>query len=328
MKIWIRRGAIGVVVLLVLATLAVAVALQLGDRRMARRIEVPAVPVAFYDDRPALERGAYLFRSRGCADCHGGDGAGRVVIDDANGLFVRAPNITRGARTVAGYAPADWDRAIRHGVKPDGRPLLIMPSEDYNRLTDADLGALVAHVRHLPSAPGGAAELRLPLPVKALYGLGVVRDAAEKIDHALAPAQPVDEGVTVAHGRYVANSCVGCHGPRLLGGKIAGAPPDWPAAARLAPGEGSVMPLYGNADAFAAMLKTGKRPDGTPVSTVMPFASLREMSDTDVRALYLYLTAPTVGNAPAEASSRDGKPKASILPTSAATAFVLASGKS
>ncbi|NUZ05515.1 c-type cytochrome [Piscinibacter koreensis] len=351
MNTWVRRGAIGVLSLLALATLVVGIALQRGERKLARRIDVPAQPVAFYDDRAALERGAYLFRSRGCADCHGSDGAGRVVVQDANGLFVRAPNITRGARTVAGYGAADWDRAIRHGVKPDGRPLLIMPSEDYNRLTDADLGALVAHVRHLPSAPGAAAELRLPLPVKALYGFGVVRDAAEKIDHTLAPAQPVAEGVTVAHGRYVANSCVGCHGPELLGGKIPGAPPDWPAAARLAPGEGSVMPRYPTADAFAAMLKTGKRPDGSAVSPVMPFASLREMNDVDVRALHLYLSSGAGTQASSRAPGKSGgtlpaltgaaehgaaappprpeaKPSADALPAAAATAFVLASGKS
>ena len=35
-------------------------------------------------------------------------------------------------------------------------------------------------------------------------------------------------------------------------------------------------------------VQTGKRPDGTPIQ-VMPFESLREMSDTDVRALHLYL---------------------------------------
>ena len=38
-----------------------------------------------------------------------------------------------------------------------------------------------------------------------------------------------------------------------------------------------------------AMLKTGKRPDGSSVSAVMPFASLKEMNEVDVRALYLHL---------------------------------------
>jgi hypothetical protein len=37
------------------------------------------------------------------------------------------------------------------------------------------------------------------------------------------------------------------------------------------------------------MLRTGKRPDGSAVSTVMPFAALQAMNDTDVQAMYLHL---------------------------------------
>jgi mono/diheme cytochrome c family protein len=165
----------------------------------------------------------------------------------------------------AAYRPVDWVRAIRHGVHPLGRPLMIMPSEDYNRFTDGDLAALVAYIRAMPPAQGGAAVIELPLPVRALYGYGLILDAAAKIDHSLPPAAPVPEGVSVAHGAYVANMCIGCHGAKLAGGKIPGGPPDWPPAARLAPGEGSVMARYPDAE------------------------SLRAISDTDARALHLYL---------------------------------------
>ncbi|WP_431274749.1 hypothetical protein ACQ858_22640 [Variovorax ureilyticus] len=48
------------------------------------------------------------------------------------------------------------------------------------------------------------------------------------------------------------------------------------------------MTRYPDAEAFARLFKTGDRPDGTAVK-VMPFGSLREVSDTDVRALFLYL---------------------------------------
>jgi hypothetical protein len=46
---------------------------------------------------------------------------------------------------------------------------------------------------------------------------------------------------------------------------------------------------YGNETQFIAMLRTGRRPDGSAVSTVMPFASLRELDDLDATALYRYL---------------------------------------
>src|SRR5690606_20246889 len=123
--------------------------------------------------------GRYLYASRGCADCHGANGTGKLFLDDENGLRIAGPNITAGpGGVVAGYLPEDWTRSIRHGVNPTGRPLMIMPSEDYNRLTDDDLASLVAFVRALPPAPGKGVVLELPLPVKALYGLGFIKDAA------------------------------------------------------------------------------------------------------------------------------------------------------
>jgi len=48
------------------------------------------------------------------------------------------------------------------------------------------------------------------------------------------------------------------------------------------------MPRYADAAAFTKMLRSGKRPDGTPIA-VMPFESLAQMSDTDATALFLYL---------------------------------------
>jgi hypothetical protein len=82
--------------------------------------------------------------------------------------------------------------------------------------------------------------------------------------------------------------CLGCHGAQLAGGRIPGAPPDWPAAARLDGGDGSVMPRYADAEAFAKMLKTGQRPDGSRIA-VMPFESLAQMNQTDAQALFVYL---------------------------------------
>jgi cytochrome c553 len=128
----------------------------------------------------------------------------------------------------------------------------------------------------------------------ALYAAGVVKDAAEKIDHRLPPAQPVPEGVSVEHGAYVANMCMGCHGAQLAGGPVPGSPPDWPAAANLTGG----LAGYPSADDFVAMMRTGQRPDGTAVSAVMPFSSLREMSDVDLRALYVYLQSLPPVNTP------------------------------
>ena len=286
---WVKRGALALGVLLVLGAAGVFAGLQLGERRMARQVAVQVQPVALPGDAATLERGRYLFASRGCVDCHGANGGGRVFADNGSDLKIKGPNITTGAGgVVANYQPADWVRAIRHGVAPGGRPLMIMPSEDYNRFTDADLGALVAYAKSLPPVAGTGAEVRLPLPARVLYGFGAIDDAATKIDHALPPAAPVAEGVNVQHGAYVANMCLGCHGPQLAGGRIPGAPPDWPAAAKLVPAADSGMNAYAQPETFIKMMKTGTRADGSKIQ-VMPFESLRELSETDLRALHRYL---------------------------------------
>jgi mono/diheme cytochrome c family protein len=288
---FVKRAAIATVLLVAAAAIALGVALQLGERKFARTLEVRVVPVPYTKDRAALKQGKYLFETRGCAECHGTDGRGIAFIDTPD-MRVKSPNITTGAGGVASdYNEGDWVRTIRHGIAPSGRALFIMPSADYNRMTDADLAALVAYVRSLPPVAGGPTEMRLPLMVKALYGLGVVKDAAEKIDHRRPPQAPVPVGATAAHGAYVATMCTGCHRAGFEGGPIEGGPPEWPPAAKLAPGAGSAMARYDTGEKFVVMMRTGKRPDGSEVSKVMPFLTLRNMNDTDLAALYAYLKA-------------------------------------
>ena len=287
MKRWMKwtLGVLGTVV--VVAAAACAAGWQMANSKMARTITVTPRNVAYMEDAQSLERGKYLFESRGCVDCHGANGGGRIFVDKGD-LRLGGPNITSGGVTAA-YQPADWEKIIRHGVKRDGRPAMVMPSEDYNRFTDVDLASLVSYVRKLPAQKGGDAVVQFPVPVRVLYGFGAIQDAAAKIDHNLPPAQPVEAGVNVKHGAYVANICIGCHGEHLSGGKIPGGPPDWPPAANITPGEGSVMKArYKDSAAFIAMLRSGKRPDGTPIP-VMPFESLAKLNDVDAQALHAYL---------------------------------------
>jgi mono/diheme cytochrome c family protein len=290
MKPWIRRSAVGAVSLVVLVAVAVVVAAQLAEQKMHRRVDVAVAPLTLPTDAQAIERGRYLYASRGCGECHGANGGGRVFVDDGKGMKLAGPHISLGAGSVtATYRTEDWVRTVRHGVKPSGEPVMIMPSEDYNRFTDGDLGALLAYIKQMPAAAGGAAVIELPLPMRVLYGLGAIKDAAAMIDHSLPIEQPVAEGVSIEHGKYVANMCLGCHGPQLAGGKIPGGPPDWPPAARLSAGEGNVIAArYTDADTFLKMFKSGARPDGSKIAA-MPFGVLTQMNDTDVRALHLYL---------------------------------------
>lgn len=286
MKSIAKWAAIVIGGLALLVAVAAFIGLQMGESKKARVVNVTVAPVPYATDPQSLERGKYLYESRGCADCHGANGAGRDFVK-TDSVHLAGANITPAGIT-ASYKPTDWDRAIRHGVKPDGRPILVMPSEDYNRFTDADLASVVAYVRSLAPVQGGGAIINLPLPARVLYGFGAIADAAARIDHSKPPAQPVAAGVNAQHGAYVANMCIGCHGEHLSGGKIPGGPPDWPAAANITPGEGSVMPRYPDATKFVAMLRSGKRPDGSAIA-VMPFESLSKLSDVDAQALYEFL---------------------------------------
>jgi len=178
-----RRALWTLAVLAAGAGAAVAWLVQQADQKMQRHVVVAAHSIPVAAGRARIEQGRYLFRSSGCADCHGDNGAGRVVVNEG-GLFVAAPNLTAGkGSAVGGYSAMDWERAIRHGVAPGGRPLLIMPSEDYSGLSDQVLGALLAYAQSLPAADGAAAAVRLPLMLQVMYALGAMRDAAEDIDH-------------------------------------------------------------------------------------------------------------------------------------------------
>ena len=117
------------------------------------RIGVAVLPA--HQDAAALERGRYLYASRGCVDCHGAAGTGRTFVDDG-GLVIAGPNITTGpGGVVAAYQPVDWVRTIRHGVKPDGRPALIdfqasldtrwMPASWRRWLDDLDMTGVPPH---------------------------------------------------------------------------------------------------------------------------------------------------------------------------------------
>lgn len=291
MKRILRVAATVLVVTALLAAVLLAATYLLSNRKQHRLVEITVTPIDFADYEDSAGRGQYLYETRGCRECHGDNGAGRVVIDAAeNGLYVRSPNITRGAGSVAGsYSDTDWVRLLRHGIKPSHMPVFVMPAEDSARLSDEDVAALATYVRNLPAVSGAGAGFRLPLALRAMYVLGVFKDAAEKIDHATTAAKRVVIAATAQYGEYVADTCIGCHGPKLAGGKIPGAPPSWPSAANLTSAPDSAMSRYASLAEFHNMIRTGRRPDGSEISGVMPFDSLGGMSDVEIEALFLFL---------------------------------------
>jgi mono/diheme cytochrome c family protein len=89
---------------------------------------------------------------------------------------------------------------------------------------------------------------------------------------------------TVVYGHYLATvaSCMSCHGAGLSGGPLPGGGP--PSQNITPTGIGK----WSDAD-FVHALRTGTRPDGSHISTAMPWPHYAKMTDTELAALYKYL---------------------------------------
>lgn len=275
------------------AAALLAYAWQRSESGLSRRYAVSDPPLELPRDAAALAQGRHLFQTRGCNDCHAAGGIGGLVMEAGPVVRVVAPNITPARLAERGYDADAIAAAIRHGVRPDGTPLVFMPSHDYATLGDADTAALVAYMATLPDsnhAPG-AIELR-PLG-RVLYALGrLPLLPAEAIDHAPRSRAAPPAGPTVDYGRYVAAVCTGCHGADFAGGPpLAG---DAPPIANLTP---AALGAW-HEDDFFRVMREGVRPDGRALHPMMPWKAFSAMTDTELRAMWAYLrTLPPVTRA-------------------------------
>ncbi|MBV9880618.1 MAG: cytochrome c [Gemmatirosa sp.] len=285
---WIRRLGIAVGGLVTIVAALIVAVYAVTAVRERRTYDVALRPVPVSKDSAVLARGEHLVTAIGkCADCHGQDYGGSAFIDDPQLGRVVAANITTGG--VLGHASdAEVARAIRHGVKRDGHGLFVMPSSDYSLFSDEDVGAVISYLRTRPAVVRDLPSNNLKFLARALWTSGQLPLMdADRIDHAAPPVQRVAMGPTPQYGHYLANigGCTGCHGPGLSGGKIPGTPPDWKPAANLTPkGIGS----WSEAD-FRTALRTGKRPDGTAIDSIMPWKASGKMTDEEITAVYSYL---------------------------------------
>jgi mono/diheme cytochrome c family protein len=128
-----------------------------------------------------------------CAGCHGEDMSGQVISESLLDGRAAAPNLTSSEGGIgAAYADEDWVRAIRHGVGPDGRALIGMPSDRFGSLSDTTLGELIAYLKSAPPVDNTVPSTTVGLGARFNYLIG--QDpmvAAERIDHEalLSPAR-------------------------------------------------------------------------------------------------------------------------------------------
>ncbi|MBV9577496.1 MAG: c-type cytochrome [Chloroflexi bacterium] len=270
----------GVALLLLAGALAI---FFVSQARLNASVSVPTDTVAIPTDVGAIRRGQHIAGAIAlCGRCHGPTLNGGIVLDDRSARVV-APDLTRGGLG-ASLHNADYVRAIRYGVDASGRQLWSMPSDHYNVLSDADLGALVAYLTSLPPTTAS-------WPPNAIHPLGRLLFVtgqldllpAERIDRSAPRPAPVSVGATATYGEYVTTiaGCAQCHGPGLAGGRVPGGPP----ASDLTPaGLGS----WNEAD-FVRAMRTGRRPDGSAIETAMSWPYYAEMSDVELAAIWEFL---------------------------------------
>jgi mono/diheme cytochrome c family protein len=242
----------------------------------------------------AIARGEHLMKTRvGCEGCHGADLGGKVLIDQVIVGYWAPPNLTGGTGSVTrGYTAADWDRAVRHGVRHNGKTSS-MPSTEFTNLSDHELSDIVAYIQSLPPVDRTMSPVGIGPVFSFVVGFDSSALPAYRIDHQKPhPVEPPVEAASVQLGEHIAQVCRGCHGEHLSGGKISG-DPNMPIVANITPHE-TGLKGWTETDFFRA-LREGKRKDGTDILPQMPWKAYGQMKDVELRALWAYLqTVPPI----------------------------------
>lgn len=208
---WLRLIILSVGLVVVLALLV----LYGGSEYMLRKRHPTAgKALTLPTDSASLAEGRHLVETRGCFGCHAEGGAGQVFFDKPGIARITAPNLTRAFAT---YSNAELDGIIRHGVRPDGRTVLGMPSETFTRLHDDDLARIIAFIRSVPPVDGPGRSVTTG-PLGRLGLLTGQFSVGTKLVGEVTSAPPVVVPDSLAEGRYLAVTvCTECHGPNLEG---------------------------------------------------------------------------------------------------------------
>jgi mono/diheme cytochrome c family protein len=237
----------------------------------------------------AIARGAHLVYSRvGCTGCHGPDFGGGVIVDIPVVGFWAAPNLTTGNGGITrDFTAREWDLAVRHGIRHTGRSSS-MPAADLANLSDHELSDIVTFLRSMPAIDRTIPPVRFGPVFAMLTALDVTNALpAFKIDHQKPHAvEPPAAAPTPEFGEHIVQTCRGCHGDHLSGGKVPG-DPNLPLVANITP-DATGLRDWTEAD-FVRALREGKRPDGSAIAEAMPWKMYGQMTDTELKAVWAYL---------------------------------------
>lgn len=294
-------GLLGVVVV------TAAVLYLMAGARLNARHDIEPATVVIPTDSASIERGRHLASSVTlCQACHGDDLAGQPIVEEPGIAAVYASNLTSGrGGKGAVYTDADFVRAIRHGVKRDGKGILIMHADAYNHLDAGDLGSIIAYVKSVPPVDNDVPVSRAAPLGRIFIALGMFDTGwmplipAEVVDHS-APIPPaVERGPTAEYGAYLVSIavCHACHGPLLQGGPPIeqGGPP---------PPNIASWPIAWSEQQFIETIRTGTTPYGKAIDgESMPYKIYGHMTDDELSAIWRYIVMLNAENA--ESSARN-----------------------
>jgi mono/diheme cytochrome c family protein len=290
---------------LVIATLALAlVAVVLVASQ--RTFDAPYPAIEASRDPKVIARGRYIaYGAAHCVNCHTPNDQDDEIAAGATppliggrvfkGPFgsVTTPNLTPDRETGIGrYTDAELARAIRHGVKPDGKALL--PFMQTAHFSDEDLAAVISFLRSQQAVRNETAGRQFNLLGKAILAFAI--KPAGPTRPVLAHTPP--DG-SIESGEYLATalaSCDSCHTkrnlltgayetPRFSGGmtfpfdeeRVIVTPNLTPAKAGRITGW--------TEEQFVGRFGVGMGIKGTH----MPWRQYQTLTETDVRAIYRFL---------------------------------------
>ncbi|WP_112662497.1 c-type cytochrome [Microvirga flavescens] len=260
---------------------------------------------------PNIENGHALFFAGGCSSCHAVPNqndktrlGGGHALTSPFGTF-HVPNISPDKKDgIGSWSRADFIRAMREGVAPDGRHYYpAFPYTSYQRMSAADLADLFAFMGTLPPVEGRAPAHELPFPFNIRRGLGLWKLAF--LDGK--PFQPdATKSAAWNRGAYLVNGpghCAECHSERnFMGGivedrRFAGGPdPEG--------GRGTVPNITPDPtgiggwsrEELSTLFKTGETPNydtvGGAMSPVIRNTAQLSEADREAMAEYLLSLAP------------------------------------
>ena len=269
---WLQLTLIAVATLMVTAVVALYGA---SEVLLRRRYPVPGKSLTVPGDSASVAQGERLVTLHGCFGCHAEQGKGQVFFDDPKIATLVAPNLTR---AFASYSDAELDGIIRHGIRPNGRSVLAMPSMAFRPLRDEDFARMVAYIRSIPPSDGPGPGIRVgPLGRVGLltgkFNMGVTLVA--EVEN----APPVALPDSLVEGSYLAHTiCTECHGALLQGDPAFGDPPL------------AIAATYDWAD-FQTLMRTGKARGNREVGLMSEVARARfsQFTPEELAALFAYL---------------------------------------